>query len=89
MRDAHVQFPYHIWLPPPPSWNNKTQIQIRVHVEAAEIDYNLDWAIDTFWKVFSTVLGYCNKEYALRTATFKRLYSFYTEDILDLVVEQW
>jgi hypothetical protein len=90
LRDPRISFPYHIWLPPPPAWNNETQIKIGEYVEAAEVDYNLDWGLDTFWKVFSTVLGYCNLHYDIRQpATFANLYNRFALDFMDLVQEQW
>lgn len=58
--------------------------------EAAESTYDFNLAIDSHWKIFGTVIGYCNLYYRERKAeTFPRLYNTYYEDFLDLVVSDW
>jgi len=80
-----IRFPYSIKV----LKNGKPQ-KLFYYDEAAEMDYDLNWAVDTHWKVFATVLGYCNSEYTIREpATFMSFYSLYTEDVLDLIMDDW
>jgi len=80
-----IRFPYSIKV----LKNGKPQ-KLFYYDEAAEMDYDLNWAVDTHWKVFATVLGYCNSEYTIREpATFMSFYSLYTEDVLDLIMDVW
>lgn len=58
--------------------------------EAAENKYEFNLAIDLEWKIFGTVIGYCNSYYKERKAeTFPRLYNTFLEDFLEIVVSDW
>jgi len=58
--------------------------------EAAEVDYEFNHAIDNMWKMFSTVLGYCNQFYEIKKSSlFPRLYSMFADDFLIPVQEAW
>lgn len=100
LKEVEVMAPYQIWLPVPPSWTNVSVTHIRIgrHVEAAELDWELDWVLDSFWKIFSTVLGYCAPHLAggypppspdKGGGIFYDLYNKFSDDILGLVAEQW
>jgi len=58
--------------------------------DMAETDYELNIAIDIYWKIFATVIGYCNTHYSIRKSeTFPRLYNMFYEDFFELVLEEW
>lgn len=58
--------------------------------DKAESDYELGIAIDIFWKIWTTVIGYCNQHYQVRKSdTFPRLYNTFYEDFLLPVIEEW
>jgi hypothetical protein len=56
----------------------------------SETGFELNIGIDLFWKVWATVLGYCNSAYTPRKSeTFSRLYNTFFEDFLAPVVKDW
>jgi hypothetical protein len=89
LKNIHVWFPYHVWLPGPISWANATQIRIGRVIEIAEVEFMLDWAVDTFWKIVSTVLGYCYQHFSDTKVTFMELKNEYNDFLFDLIKEQW
>lgn len=58
--------------------------------DRAEIEYELNIAIDLWWKIWATTIGYCNKAYHSRKSeTFPRLYNSMYEYFFDLVQKEW
>ncbi|CAL8111732.1 unnamed protein product [Orchesella dallaii] len=88
LNDMYLLNPYKILLQN--VQGNVEELKFHDYVEAAEIDYNLDWAIDSFWKVISTVIGYCFAHYDIPdSGTFIKMYDFFSEEFLDYVKEIW
>lgn len=58
--------------------------------DRAEIEYELNIAIDIWWKIWATVIGYCNKAYHSRKSeTFPRLYNSMFEHFFDMIQKEW
>ncbi|CAL8130497.1 unnamed protein product [Orchesella dallaii] len=58
--------------------------------DRAELEYELNIAIDLWWKIWATAIGYCNKAYFSRKSeTFPRLYNSKYEYFFDLVQKEW
>lgn len=58
--------------------------------DRAELVYELNIGIDLWWKIWSTVMGYCNKVHrARKSETFPRMYSSMLEHFFSLVMEEW
>lgn len=58
--------------------------------DMAETNYDLNIAIDIFWKIWATVIGYCNGHYAARKGeTFPRLFNTFFEDFILRIQEEW
>jgi hypothetical protein len=58
--------------------------------EAADTDFELNIGVDIWWKIWSTVLGYCNAAYDVRKSeTFPRLYNTVFEDFFEHTLVDW
>jgi len=83
--DRKLKFPFTIKV-----LKNGKPARIFHYQEAAELDYDFNWAVDFHWKIFATVLGYCTSEYSVRgTSTFMTLYTAYSQDVLQLIMKDW
>lgn len=58
--------------------------------DKAEVEYDLNIAIDLWWKIWATTIGYCNKAYSSRKSeTFPILYNGMYEYFFELVMKEW
>lgn len=59
-------------------------------VEQADREYVFNWAIDTNWRMFATVLGSCIRSYSDKVPLMAaQFYSMYSEDFLHPVRQIW
>lgn len=90
LNEIPLKFPYEILIGTAANPGFVGATTVFQYREAAEIDYELDWALDAYWKVVSTVLGFCNMHYASRdAATFMRLYDRFSQDFFEHVTNLW
>ncbi|CAL8089492.1 unnamed protein product [Orchesella dallaii] len=90
LNENPLKFPYKILIGSAERPMYSDARRVYQYREAAEIDHELDWALDSYWKITSTVLGYCNIHYASKGAgTFMRLYDSFTTDFFEYILKDW
>lgn len=55
--------------------------------EQADMEFSFNWAVDTNFRIFATVLGLCSKE--LEGGLAKKFYDGYTQGFLDPIRTIW
>lgn len=90
LSEIPLQFPYKILIGSPNKKGYNGAAQVYQYREAAELDHELDWALDSYWKVITTVLGYCQIHDDKKDAeTFKKVYERFTVDFFRYISKGW
>lgn len=90
LSEIPLQFPYKILIGSPNKKGYDGATQVYKYREAAELDYEFDWALDSYWKVITTVLGYCQiHDQKKDIKSFKGIYDRFIVDFFRFISKAW
>jgi len=70
--------------------NKKFSGEIYLNREQVQLEFNLNWAIDRFWTIFATVLGFCfvPMEYRMQGIS-SNFHQVFEDDFITPLKEEW